>query len=233
MANANTVEPEESELWGLDGQFAQFELALGRKKPALILVTGRPSSGKSSFLREAGLRAGEQGWRIAQSDSRGDLEVGPETTEGGFSRRVLELLGDSETPGALAMGLSRLAGPGGSADGSRGVLLIVDNYRPSREFASWFTGILLKDLAGSGTPVVVAVADERSDPKSLAALADPVISLELLDGQELRRRLEAVGRELNPPMEPSELDKYVEEALKKHQIIGPLRRVLALARQGS
>jgi hypothetical protein len=293
-ANSNLVNPDEPSVWGLDRQLALFQEVLGRNRPALILVTGKPFSGKSSFVREAGARAKKQGWKTAHSDRKGDLQVGPETTEEDFSKRVLELLGLSETsvetrrgfgagalqrlpapptvqpatpaaeagvltgsraaslaesgpdtsgPGGeppqstsrplhpLARRLSWLAGPGGASNAPGGVLLLIDGYGPDPKFEEWFASALLNDLTEAGRPVAVAVADQTENLQGLEGFADQVISLDSLDRRDLQQRFEAIGREVNPPMESSEVGQYVDEALKRPQIIGPLRRVLALARQ--
>jgi hypothetical protein len=295
-ANSNLVNPDEPSVWGVDTQLAQFQEVLGRNRPALILVTGKPFSGKSSFVREAGARAEKQGWKTSQREGQGDLQVGPETTEEDFSKRVLELLGLSEasvetrrgfgagalqrlpppptvqpaTPAAeagvltgsraaspaesgpdtggtggeppqsasrplhpLARRLSRLAGPGGASNTPGGVLLLIDGYGPDPKFEEWFVSVLLNDLKEAGTPVAVAVADQTENLQGLEGFADQVISLDSLDRRDLQQRFEAIGREVNPPMESSEVGQYVDEALKRPQIIGPLRRVLALAREPS
>jgi hypothetical protein len=57
--------------------------------------------------------------------------------------------------------------------------------------------------------------------------------LDSLDRRELEQRFAAIGREIEPPMEAAELNCYIEEAVKRPRIIGPLRRVLPLARRGS
>ena len=294
-ANSNLANPEEPSVWGVDTQLAQFQEVLGRNRPALILVTGKPGSGKSSFVREAGARAAKQGWKTSQREGQGDLQVGPETTEEDFSKRVLELLGLSEasvetrrgfgagalqrlpapptvqpaTPAAeagvltgsraasaesaadtggtageppqrasrplhpLARRLSWLAGSGGASNTPGGVVLLIDGYGPDPKFEEWFVSALLNDLKEAGTPVVATVADQTENLQGLEGFADRVISLDSLDRRDLEQRFEAIGREVNPPMESSEVGQYVEEALKRPQIIGPMRRVLALARRSS
>ena len=304
-ANSNLVNPDEPSVWGVDTRLAQFDHTLSQNRPALILVTGKLGSGKSSFMREVDARARKKGWKAAHSDGKGDLRVGPETREEDFSKRVLELLGFSpeealaaarrdfrasavrrlvspegpvqgflpsepaalagargissagalgessqDTAGTvqsqacaspqttprplhpLARQLGRLAQLSGVGNTPRGVLLLIDGYRPDSEFAEWFAGVLLRDVKRIGAPVVVVVADQTQNVQGLKPLADNVIPLGSLDRQDVWRRFEALGRELSPPIESSELDQYVKEALRRPQIIGPLRRVL-LTRRGS
>jgi hypothetical protein len=284
-ANADLTNPGSPSLWGLDRHLARFEKAF-RDQPALVLVMGKPGAGKSSFVREAAVWAAKQGWRTTGSEDRAALQVGPDTTEGEFTRHVLELLGVPEAVpgeglGLSAAGVRRAAPPPGllppGAPGTAattgatkvlgglspneprredietppplqqslaarlkalarphaGILILIDGYRPAPEFAAWLAGVLLKDLTQAGAPVAVVVADEEANFPALQPLATEVISLDSLDRRELEQRFAAIGREIEPPMEAAELNCYIEEAVKRPRIIGPLRRVLPLARRGS
>jgi hypothetical protein len=71
-----------------------------------------------------------------------------------------------------------------------------------------------------------------SGRRDAAAPAGPqVFNLGKLSEQSLRERLVEIGRELSPPLTPTELESYARDPHMKPETVGSLLRLLELARR--
>jgi len=233
-------------------QFRPLELAqmlaiLGRKRPAVIVITGDAGMGKTRLLEDLRARAATQGWAIAGSDSDRRLTIEPRTTRDQFREDLLATLpeprdvtaptaSEQRSPLAAAAGvawraLTQKADPvlAELARRSEGdpVLVTIDDYRPSAQFGSWFQRRFLPGLVASDLPMVAAMAERRGNVNCRASATD-VIALAPLSPEFIRRALADVSPDIDPPLSAHEVRVYAREATSP-VLLDSLVRVLALA----
>jgi hypothetical protein len=232
---AKSLPSERRMLIGRDRELAEVGAILEQRKPALVIVSAVTGMGKTRLLQMIAARAVEQGWHAAYSDSEGELSVVPATTEESFRDRLLELLDISTEDGVSDTTTGRSRPLHLLAERLRRrapALVVIDGYRPEPGFASWFVNRFIKDVRQAGTPVVVVVADQAGNVEGLRPSADKTLTLGPLDWQAIRDHFESVGQQIAPPMEPAELEVYVEAASKDPEKLDILTRVLTLAQPG-
>lgn len=233
-------------LVGRDQELERLDAVLQRRRPAVVIVSAEAGIGKTTLLRAAALRAAEGGWATTHSEGEGELEVTQTTAYQDFSDRLSARLGISpdepglETPSApeplpaMAAPLSqRAAGKPFDPLVRRlhqhsPVLLLIDGFRPSARFSRWFHSVFVAQVAKTGAPIVVIIADRPREVEALEAAADLVLQLQPPDAAAVRRHFQALGERLAPPMGKTELEVYVQATRQKPEILDTLTRLLRL-----
>ena len=144
-------------LVGRDAELAILDKAIAAGQPMLILVTSEPKMGKSSLLWELRLRAESRHYRVipevaASEASQKVLSIDKETTEERFCQAM------SMTP--TTDSLDRVAL---KEEVSKPTLILIDGYRPQKQFEDWFTGKFIPMLKETRPPKIVIVAAYSSD----------------------------------------------------------------------
>jgi hypothetical protein len=204
---------------------------LGERRPAVILVTGDPGMGKTSFLSAVRGGAAALGWATAGGEPDGRLVIHPHTRDPEFREAVLAMLpatdkrrlgaevsapSASGAPELFAAELGRLAP----------LLVLIDDYRPSPSFAEWFERGFLPAVPRRDASLVVVVA-ERPGTRPLEALATETLELGPLESAVVRSALLGMLPPLEPPLSEQELEQYVSAA-KNPVVLASLIRVLSL-----
>lgn len=218
-------------LIGRERELAQLRKVLERRRPALVLVTGPVGVGKTVVLQAVDGVARQLGWSVAHQDAEGPLQIDPTTTSDEFCIRVSQLLDlidegepaapagileavpasdvgrhpDAVVPSRLRALARRLRGLAHAAP----VLLLVDSYQPEPGFEREFVRVFVRELARDRAPVVLMVADRpRSGRRRLPAT--DTVEIGPPGAAAIKRYFQELGRGLDPPMEPAELDTYVD-----------------------
>jgi AAA ATPase domain len=227
-------------LLGRQAELERIAQRVDAGKPAVVLLVGEVGTGKTQMLRAAADRARAKDWRVVGDNGLG---VDLETTERAFAERVQEFIGLS-TDSTLTFGsgseveaharLATVEAP--TTIGSSFVrelarhaplLLLVDGFRASEEFAEAFARFLAR-LRSTGSSIVVLVAGRDAELSVLLSAADEVIEVDRLAEEPVREYCERLA--VKPPLTPEEIDAYVAESVKRPDRAVSLARVLALAR---
>lgn len=240
-ATATTqVVADEPVLVGLDDQLGLLSETLEDGQPLLVVIVGGPGSGKSSLLQALRAQADAAGWNTAPAAASETFRVTTETTEETFSTQVQTLM-------AVPSGQSFVEqSPGNSVVGTSSgqqpllpilkqlrarvpLLLLVDSFQATPEFADWFQNHFLRDVKRSGAPIIIAVAERPEAATRLSPLADLVVTLGTLDEQAIQQHFEMMGKQISPLMGEDELKVYVAAAYKEPEMLSSLTRALRLA----
>src|SRR5262245_6284297 len=108
------------------------------------------------------------------------------------------------------------------------ILLLIDEYDPSKEFDSWFGGHFLAELRKSVAMMTLVVAGEPKKVKRLVARADLHLLLEAPDEGFIRQTLARMADRIMPPMAPAEMGLYVKEIVAQPHLLRHLLRALML-----
>lgn len=220
---------------------------LGRKRPAVVVLTGAPGMGKSGVLDALRSRAAAQGWAIGGSYGDHRLVVEPRTTQETFREDVVGTLQEAAEaattaphgPASALAASSPLVHRARSVNadpvvaelarrsGGNPVLITIDDFRPSPAFGSWFERRFVPALLASELPIVVAMA-ERLGGVDVRASATEVIELGPLSPDFVRQALSAISDKLDPPLSDHEFTVYGREA-RSPVLLDSLLRALALA----
>lgn len=241
-------------LIGREREVALLRSVLERREPAVVLVTGPVGVGKSVVLQEVERIARGLGWNTAYQDERGRLQIDPTTGGDDFCDRVCELLGltDEDEPGALLGGLQTYPASDVGRDPdavvpsrlralarqlrrlarTAPILLIVDSYQPDPAFAREFVRAFVKELARDRASVVMMVAD-RPRNGGLSLPATETVTIGPPAAPAIERYFQDLGRRLQPPMRPPELDAYVHRAREDPESIPALTALLELTVTGT
>jgi hypothetical protein len=194
-----------------------------QRRAMLIGVEGRPGTGRTTFLSQVRARAEALNWSTLTC---GELQAS--TTPASFISRLRVLLPNkpAETlnyEDALADLLKILTqySP---------IVLTIDGFWASQEFAQWFCGEFLIHVKATGSAVVVVCADRPAHAACLAGHTDLSVSLDSVDKNWL---LEVIGRaaaDCAPPFTNEELDGYAGELSSRPEFLGDFLRVLVLVR---
>ena len=246
------------DLVGRDEQLRAFERVLDQRRPAVVLVTGRVGSGKSRLLSELTGQARARGWRTAPPPREPPYVVTRDTTPRSFARQVERMLagrpgelGLDANPVLDAQALSRgmaasslAAAPtpppaiAGDADAATLIdsirdacpaLFAVDGFHPNVTFGRWLSERLVPAVKESDLPVVALLTLETEPSSEILGFADEHLHLDRLDEAATERYFLELGKRLSPPLGVDELRTYVKAAADTPELVGCLRRVLALA----
>jgi hypothetical protein len=228
-------------LVGCRSELARLE-ALLERPPALAVIQGPPRTGKSPLLAAFGRRAAALGWRTIQAPS-----IGPDDEREAIVRKlrvlagVPETLADSptESRGEDLLGdatevMERTAQRRGLTivDGlkRRRTVVLIDGFRPAPGVEDWLLDELMADIRADDAAVIIAIAGRPPRVREAVARAEEVVEARVPTPTELRGHLSAVGRSLDPPAGPKELDVLALATEEEPALIGPLIRALGYAR---
>jgi hypothetical protein len=212
--------------------------------------------GKTTFLRAAEELGRREGWSTARADTDGALAVTPQTTRGQFADRLRALLG-LPSHQALAAGAGDYKrGPDGAdrppLSRTRGnrwqqgpldplveqlrdhrgrVLILIDGYRPSEKFASWFESTFLADVERIGSQVVTVLADVPHALERIGLSAAETFDLGPLDREAVARHFHALGATTDPPLSLDEVKIFADYA-DRPPLVAALERLLSLTVPG-
>jgi hypothetical protein len=216
---------------------------LEARQAALILIAGRPGSGRTHLLRAVGEAATTLGYTVIGRDEPVALE--PTTRLSDLQRMLAALVGRSneseaeseqgKVTGRLGEVLDTAAKHAGDEravfellEAAVPVVLAIDGFAPSATMATWFASRLMPYILALPLPIVVLVADQLESMTALRNAAAEVIELGPLDHEEVGRRLRAVGADLEPPLSDDELAVYCAAAADDLSLLTPLEEVLSM-----
>jgi hypothetical protein len=227
-------------LLGRQAELARIAQRVDAGNPAVVLLMGEVGTGKTEMLRAAADQARGKDWTVV-----GDIGLGVdlETNERAFAARVQEFIRFS-TDSTRAFGSGSeveahahlaTAEPVATIGSSfvrelarqAPLLLLVDGFRASEEFAEAFARFLSR-VRSTGSAVVVLVAGRVPELRELVPVADEVIEVGPLAEEPVRDYFKRLV--IEPPLTPEEIDVYVAESVKRPDRAVSLARVLALAR---
>jgi hypothetical protein len=202
---------------GRDAELAILDQAIAAVQPALILVTGETKMGKSSLLRELRQHAEAQHYRVlaevaTSADGQEAISIHRGTTAESFCQAI------SMTPATDAL----------KEEVSRPTLLLIDRYRPQRQFEDWFIGNFIPRLQKTSPPQIVVVAAYTSDVKRLAPLATAIVDLKPIAKQAVEAYLRTLNNTIQNKMEEDEIQAYAGALQEDSSMIGALDRLLKL-----
>ena len=216
---------------GHNAEVERARVILEKRQPYFAVVTGEAGSGKTSFLRLVSALALAGGWNVAPKDANEVFAVNKETSESSFCARIRELI-------AIPSGASFIETKSTRFDlhpivrqlrERAPVLLVIDGYKSSAEFAGWFNDQFIKGIKQSNSPIVIALAERPDAIAEVSPVADEILPLGKLDKESIKRHFKSIGQLLIPPIEGHELDEYVTAVSETPELLGSLSRVLRLA----
>jgi hypothetical protein len=191
--------------------------------------------GRTTLLSDFCTAALAQGWALIVGDPTGRIAIDRLTRRRGFRDTVLAGMERvKEKPAVSAdrfqLDVSPVHEESLVDELSRRapVLLAIDDYRPSQEFADWFEKRFAPGVLASRERVVTVVAPRRGS-KRLESVATDLLKLGPLDRELVRQVLETTLEKLDPAATKKELDRYVKAA-KSPVVLASLIRVLSLSR---
>jgi hypothetical protein len=233
---------------GRDAELARF--AGFRDIPAsrLVTVSAGAGQGKTTFLAAAELLLRARDWTAARSDAKGVLTVSPRTTEESFVARIREVLAlglerdhDRLTPPAGALPRPGAGARAGVVPLPRAeellfhdlrwlgrVAILVDDFRPTDAFRTWFLEGFLGAMRGSSVVTLLVVAGLPDAIEGIAGEADDAVVLGPLERAAVRAHFTEIGRGLAPPLTGTEIEEYVAECVERPAILTALTRLLTL-----
>jgi hypothetical protein len=232
-ATDNDYSGDSAPFVGRHRELARIEAVLERRLPALLIVSGENGRGKTRLVQEVRVRAIARGWSTIPHDGAA-FTVDDDTTETGFLATLSRLLRPDEPdrldrPLPASLRTSEQPSIFDELRQRAPVLVTIDGYRPSADFAQWFVTTLVARARHGEGPVVIIVADRAPNVTELTAVADDVVTLEGLDDGSVREIFASLASRLFPPMETTELNAYVEEVCHRPDLLGALTKVLQLA----
>lgn len=219
---------------GHESAVKSFQAILEKREPAFVVVTGQPGMGKTSFLRFVGAGAAASGWTVLPKEGNAVFSVTPETTEKLFSMQIRELMATRanenfiETKSSARLDVHPIVR---QLRERAPVLLLIDGFLATSDFTSWFNDQFIKGLKQTKLPVVVTIAERPHQIEHVTAHADEILPFGKLDKELIKEHFKRIGKQLNPPIEASELEEYAGAAFEKPELLGSLTRVLRLASQ--
>ena len=204
---------------GRDIELAKLEEALAEMRSGLVLVVGRPSTGKGRLIRELRARATMYPCVLVPAYSSTDksslwLVINKQSTVEDFSEATVppsETRAESEP-----------------STGHDFALVLVYGYRPDEKFHRWFTGEFLRSLATSSPPRMVVVAGTPEDVAELKPLADRQIVLEPLSRNAVVTELRKISAAIADRLQERELELYADAVVADPSLLGALRHLLPL-----
>jgi len=230
------------------GREAEWQRLLARlqaRRPALLLVTGQPGSGRTTLLVTLAAVGPELGYSVIGGQ---DAVTVDRTTRSSDLRRIV-----ASAPGAAAQVpaegkpqgrsfLRRIADlftrPASdekaitrTLEAMAPAILVVDGYTPSRQMSWWFADRLVPRILRSGSPILVVVADTPDSTTALRGAATETIELRPVSREAVEEQLRAAGHGLEPPVSGSELAAYCEAVTNDLSLLKPLEKILSVLGQ--
>lgn len=205
-------------LVGRELELTTLVTALESGRPRLILLVGRPRTGKSRLLRELRVRAADYPCTVLPAETNSDDEPGlvvdKQCTVADF-RRAIERSHSDETNRELS-GRSDLD------------VVLVHGYRPENDFHDWFTTEFVPALAEGRPPRIVVVAGDDRDVAALDQLEPQRIELGPLPEDAVAAELRAIDATIADRLQDRELAMYTEAIRTSPSLLAALRHVLPL-----
>jgi len=223
-------------LVGRSREFGRLRELLDAANPTLVVLVGEDSMGKTTMLAAIEADAWDRGWSTARCQSERVLSVGGHTTPTDFFHDIEAVLRSPfERQRRSTMSGIMPAATGLHPSAARlvafaPVIVLIDGYRPSAEFAEWFVGHFVAGIMQSHAPVIIVVADRQAVLEELASKADERIVLGALARSEVEEWFETLGAALAPPMTDKERATYVDAVIDDPSRFSKLTRVLDLTR---
>jgi hypothetical protein len=208
---------------GRDKELKQFQSILHRKVPGLVIVRGEQGMGKSTFLNMIADQAKQVGWTVLllKPDLNSELDVrsfAKELEEGLKETSGLEA-GSAPKPTQTLIEKLKRKSP---------LLILIDGYRASSQFTSWFTSEFTPGITKIKAPVIVLVADRPGSVDTLVNFASRKIEIGDINRIAVKQLLKHLNTCLELRMEAAELEPYANEIAKRPFLFEPLIRVLLL-----
>lgn len=218
-------------LIGHDAKVKQILHIMDQRAPHLIVVTGEAGVGKTSLLHLIRSKAAASGWSVMPRNASEEFIVSRDTTEATFCARIDELLAIPTGESFIETKSSRLdLHPIVKQLRERApILMLIDGFDASDEFAVWFSDQFIKGTKQSRSPIVVTAAVRPASINQISPVADEMLSLGRVNKESIRDHFERVGKLFQPPMDTAELTQYVDAAHENPELLGSLTRVLRLA----
>jgi hypothetical protein len=208
----------------------QLLAILARRGAAVIVVRGAPGMGKSMLLRDLRGAALVHGWAVGGGGQEAPVSVGPRTTDLTFLEEVLasaELVADGGAAVSIRQPRAVKNLVFQELVRRTPLVVIVDEYRPSEEFAQWFERDFVSLVRDCTVPLVLALPQPPGGSR-IEKLATDVIPLEELDAGMVLAVLQELAPRLQPAPTADELDRYADE-VRTPEVLDSLVRVLSLA----
>lgn len=227
-------------LLGRQAELERIFRRLDERQPALVVLVGDVGAGKTAVLRTAAAEADAKGWKvIGLEHNEPDLTVDPRTTQFGFVELVHDLLRGADTWQPFPAVEAHVARPprqpwatdvpalARELAAHAPIVVIVDGFRPSQEFAEAFVRLARRIRDSHGAVLVLVGARRVGLSEPVVRAADEVVELGPLAAAPVRRYFEELS--LEPPITPEEVEAYAEEAVRRPDNAVALARVLTLA----
>jgi hypothetical protein len=204
-------------LVGRNAELAVLDQVIAAVQPALILITSESKMDKSSLLRELRQRAEAQHYcvlaEVATSQEHQEaISIHRGTTKESFCQAI------SMTPTTDSL----------KEEATRPTLILIDGYRPQKQFEYWFIGDFIPRLKETSPPYIVVVAAYTSDVKRLAPLATSIVDLKPIAKQAVEAYLRTLNNSIQNKMEEDEIQAYAAALQKDSSMIDALERLLSL-----
>lgn len=216
---------------GHDAEVKRILQILEKRAPHLVVLTGEAGVGKTSLLNLIRIKAAASGWTVMPRDVSEEFNVSRETTETTFCARISDLMATPTGESFVETKSSQLDLPPvvKQLRERAPVLVLIDGFDSTPEFASWFSDQFIREIKESRAPIVVALGDRPENTKQISPVADEVLSLGRVNKRSIKDHFESLGRLAKPPIETAELEQYIEAAHEKPELLGSLTRILRLA----
>jgi hypothetical protein len=204
---------------GRDTELAQLEEALSSARPGLVLLVGKPATGKGRLVRELRKRAASYPRTLVPADPSSDggapwLVVNKQSTVEDFRRATVP-----SNEAAITMEASARPRP---------ELVLVYGYRPEEDFHRWFAGEFLPGLAVVMPPRVVVVAGSAEEVAGLEPLAYLKVVLEALPRETVIAEFRRFSAGIEDKLEERELEIYADAIVADLSLFNTLCQLLSL-----
>ncbi len=228
---------------GRGREWRSLQERLATQQSALIMLAGRPGSGRTHLLRRLGDSAREAGYTVAGCEEQ--LPIDPTTRVSDVRRALAAVLGGSDEQASVARsGLIATAikpftdlvrderAVFATLDAAAPTFVGIDGYDPSPSVRRFIEGRLLPRNKKGAKPIVFVIVDRPERLTRIHEMADEFHELGDLDELEVRGHLTALSDEMRSPLTEQELDTYTAAATKDPSCLRALNRVFSLVSDG-
>jgi nucleoside-triphosphatase THEP1 len=214
--------------WGRE--LAAIQERLARREPALVGLLGKSGIGKTTLLRKLASAATASGWLVL-GDSDAGLAVVEATTPQAFHASITDELQqklpasrfEALDAGLDAVDLAALLRHAGQ------VLITIDGFDPTEEFARWFFEAFVIETLHASTPIFILCADANLPESRVEAVGGSVYRLSALEPDRVRHILATCLGPMVPAMEGAELESYIEQLSEHPELLYSVLQILRLA----
>ncbi|WP_148571638.1 ATP-binding protein [Nocardioides caldifontis] len=217
-------------------------------RPAVLVVAGRPGSGRSYLVAQLRDRVVGLGyrcigveeelvvertttlrdvWRVLEAVPHLDEPAsGPRHDgEGGLRARAalaFERIVETARYEQRVLEAFRKAAP---------LMVAVEGYTPGPALGAWVVSRLIPQLRKDSVPIVLVLSGVEEHLAAVSAVADASVTLGELDREEVAAFLRSRGEGLEPPLDEPELAAYVDAVSREPTLMDAFVRVLEAMRE--